>query len=946
MIKNNTSFVSNESNRGSLIVEVSAIFSIVAGIATIVGWLADINALKSIFPDYISMSVNTALCFSLVGAAMLLLHPKYEKKFALRGSLLLSSIVLTIGLITLAEHLFHLDFGIDQFLLTQPESSSLLLPGRMAVNTAICFILISCSLLLFTIKGEEYLVISKVMNLLALVIVAVAIFGYITNDSFYYVDMDYIPLALPTSITFVVVGMGIHYLLPNKYRSRTKVEKQIIAWFAVAILIIVAIGVISVKSTQKLQEASNRVNHTQLVMLKTEEIVTLLKEMEAAVRGYALTGDTAYLDVFKNANTSMPLALQALRKLTSGNSVQSGNILTLASLVKGKIEIDSHTIKVRKEKGLQAVANQAAIGKGDEAMKEIKSTIDQMKNADAGLLKEHTREESDKAKSARTVILVFIFIRVGLVFAIYSLIARDITGRRRAEESLKTLNEELEQKVKERTAELTFSEQRFRKIFESAPIGIALIDLDQRYIRVNKMLVDSFGYSEAEFLATSYHNFTHPDDLNKNEQNVRKLLKNEIPYYSMNKRYIGKNGNIIWATLTGTLLRDSDGTPLYYLSMVENITERHYIEEELHRSHQILQFVFDNIPVGVFWKDRELRYLGCNQEISRNFGLAGTEEIIGKTDEDLSWNSLSERYRHEELQVMETEVPILHSEVKVVFPDGHYQWVRTSKIPFKEKDGTILGVLGTYEDITARKENEEKAWKLNEELKDLNASRDKFYSIIAHDLRNPFVALLGLSEILIEDADTLTPEEIKDFSIELHASLKGQFQLLTDLLEWSRLQSRNFTLALETFPLRKLSTEVIDLLGLMSKQKGIVLHNAIESDIRVCADTNMVKLVLRNLISNSIKFSYKNGAIDVSARKHDGMVAVTVSDNGTGIPKEKASKLFGEDILFSTEGTSKEKGTGLGLLLCKEIVEKLGGNIWAESEEGVGSKFNFTLPLV
>ncbi len=946
MNKKNTSTVTDESNRRSRIVEVSAIFSIVAGFGVIVGWLADINALKSIFPNYTPMSVNTALCFCLVGAVMLLLHPKYEKKYARRGSLWLLAIVLTIGLLTLAEHVLRLDFGIDQVLLTQRDPSGSLLPGRMALNTAICFILISGSLLLFIIKGEKYLFISKVMNLLVLVIVSVAIFGYITNDSFYYVDMDFIPLALPTSFTFIIVGMGIHYLLPNKYRRRTKVEKQIITWFVVATLIIITIGVISVKSTQKLQEASNQVNHTQVVMLKTEEIVTSLKEMEAAVRGYALTGDTAYLEVFGNANSSLPLALQDIRKLTSGNPEQSGYILTLSNLVAGKTRIDSNTIELRKGKGLQAVASRAAIGAGDKAMKEIKSVIARMKDADARLLNERTRKESDQAKSTRTVILLFIFIRVGLVFAIYSLIARDITGRRRAEENLKTLNEELEQKVKDRTAELTVSEQRFRKIFESAPIGIALIDLDQRYIRVNKMLVDGFGYSEEEFLATSFHSITHPDDIGRNEQNIRKLLKNEIPYYAMNKRYIGKEGNIIWATLTGTLLRDSDGTPLYYLSMVENITERHYIEEELHRSHQILQFVFDNIPVGVFWKDRELRYLGCNREISRNFGLAGTEEIIGKTDGDLPWNSLSERYRLEELQVMETEIPMLHHEEKIVFPDGHYQWVRTSKIPLKEKNGSVLGILGTYEDITARKENEEKAWKLNEELKDLNASKDKFYSIIAHDLRNPFAVLLGLSEILIEDVDTLTTAEIKDFSIELNSSLKGQYQLLTDLLEWSRLQSRNFTLALETFPLRKLSTEVIELLGLMSKQKGIVLHNAIESDIRVCADTNMVKLVLRNLISNSIKFSYTNGVIDVSASKRDGVVAVTVSDNGTGIPKEKASKLFGEDILYSTEGTAKEKGTGLGLLLCKEIVEKLGGDIWAESEEGVGSKFNFTLPLV
>jgi signal transduction histidine kinase len=175
-------------------------------------------------------------------------------------------------------------------------------------------------------------------------------------------------------------------------------------------------------------------------------------------------------------------------------------------------------------------------------------------------------------------------------------------------------------------------------------------------------------------------------------------------------------------------------------------------------------------------------------------------------------------------------------------------------------------------------------------------------------------------------------------------SVQKQFKLLTNLLDWARLQNENFVINPKTVLLYEKLDRVIGLLSLTAKEKGIELRNNLEQDLKVKADLNMLSLVLRNLISNSIKFTDMNGYVEVSADKKGKFVEITVADNGIGIPKDDLEKLFKDDVRYSTEGTKQEKGTGLGLLMCKEIIDKHGGKIWVESEMGKGSKFIFTLP--
>ncbi|MBI3124703.1 MAG: PAS domain S-box protein [Ignavibacteriales bacterium] len=232
----------------------------------------------------------------------------------------------------------------------------------------------------------------------------------------------------------------------------------------------------------------------------------------------------------------------------------------------------------------------------------------------------------------------------------------------------------------------------------------------------------------------------------------------------------------------------------------------------------------------------------------------------------------------------------------------------------------------------------------NDELKISNATKDKFFSIIAHDLRSPFQGILGVVELLTNEIDSLSKSEIANFSHKLKYSLTKQYELLSDLLEWARLQTGNIEAIPEIIPLSSQVEMVIDSLKLLANQKDITIENAVDDETEVYSDHELLRIVLRNLISNSIKFTKPGGLISISAKRKEIYSEVTISDTGVGIAKEALDKIFRIDVHYSTEGTAKEKGTGLGLILCKEIIERQKGKIWAESNLNEGSKFTFVLP--
>lgn len=245
-----------------------------------------------------------------------------------------------------------------------------------------------------------------------------------------------------------------------------------------------------------------------------------------------------------------------------------------------------------------------------------------------------------------------------------------------------------------------------------------------------------------------------------------------------------------------------------------------------------------------------------------------------------------------------------------------------------------------------RKQADKALLESKRKLLQLNADKDRFISILGHDLRSPFNSLLGLSELLSENIHKYDIDKIENIATSINKSAQRSFNLLDDLLNWARAQQGKIPFNPVNMRLTDICNDVLITLNPTAKAKNTVINCLAEDHLNIFADIDMIKTVLRNLVSNAIKFTNNGGAININAEQTDSNVTISVLDNGVGIPPENLPKLFDISEVLTTKGTAKETGTGLGLLLCKEFVEKHGGKIWVESEIEKGSKFIFSIPNI
>ena len=247
-------------------------------------------------------------------------------------------------------------------------------------------------------------------------------------------------------------------------------------------------------------------------------------------------------------------------------------------------------------------------------------------------------------------------------------------------------------------------------------------------------------------------------------------------------------------------------------------------------------------------------------------------------------------------------------------------------------------------DVTEKRNLLNEVIKKNKELEELNKTKDKFFNIIAHDLKNSFNTILAFSEMLSDDNFNKQEEFFKTLVTIINSASWQAFKLLENLLEWSRAQTGRINFEPSQIILKDILTETIGLLSSTSKQKEIKIENFVPKNCEIFADRNMLTTIIRNLINNAIKYTKRGGVIQINASDNDREVEISVQDNGIGMNRETLSKLFRIDERNSKLGTEREGGTGIGLILCKEFVEKHQGKIWAESEINKGSKFIFTIP--
>ncbi len=485
------------------------------------------------------------------------------------------------------------------------------------------------------------------------------------------------------------------------------------------------------------------------------------------------------------------------------------------------------------------------------------------------------------------------------------------------------------------------SEKRYRQLVESSPDGIVVLN-QGRIIFANEAFLKLYGATDAmQVLSKPLTELMHPDSVDVKKARIKSRQSNEAGVSLHEQKFTRLDGSTIIVEVTASPVIFHNDAAVQFV--IRDITSRKHVEDELRRQQLEVNTLLDSMPGLTFFKDVNYKYIIVNQNFCDMLGYT-KEEIIGKTDFDLMPRHVAEKYHADDIKVLNSGKELSVTEERTLVR-GRYLTIGTRKVPLKDESGQVIGLIGLGIDVTEQKAAEEAIKRYSKEMEELNAEKDKFFSIISHDLRSPFQGLLGLSNAMIEEYETLTPEETKLFINNIHNSAKSLFNLIENLLQWSRIQRGKLDLQPVITGLYEEVLYVFNLLQRNASNKEIKLTNTVNEGMKVMSDVNILHSTLQNLISNSIKFTPRSGEIKIVAEKDVEFVSVSVIDNGIGISEDDIQKLFRIDTQHSTPGTEREAGTGLGLVICKELIQRQGGNIWVESEAGKGSTFTFTLPV-
>jgi len=454
------------------------------------------------------------------------------------------------------------------------------------------------------------------------------------------------------------------------------------------------------------------------------------------------------------------------------------------------------------------------------------------------------------------------------------------------------------------------------------------------------------GYPEEELLKRPLVDFVYKDDFEMvNGRGVARQSGEDIIHeYSF--RMLTKQGDIRTVSLRVDAIWDNEGVPTT-IGSLNDITETRKTERALAHSQDDIQQILDNLPDVFYRTDMN----GIIQLMSPS-----CEDSIGYTPDEMIGRPMTDFYSdprdREKIvkAIVDGKGKARHVESSLRHKDGSSIWVSTNAYVRLDENGNAVNVEGIARNISDRKEMEinlsdlaETQSRLNEELTRESDIKDRFFTIISHDLQNPFNVLLNMTQLMSQQVETMPREKLAEYARGTYNTCEQVYDLLQGLLDWSQLQLNGSEFRPEALNLSNVVSESMKHLEHVAKEKNIQLACQM-NNTKVYADQNMIQMVIRNLVSNALKFTDSGGTVEVSALEIGDKIQISVKDSGNGMEPDYANRIFALDEKTTRSGTLGEPGTGLGLPICKDILERNGGTIWVESILGQGSTFFFTLP--
>ncbi|HEY3369971.1 MAG TPA: PAS domain S-box protein [Prolixibacteraceae bacterium] len=491
---------------------------------------------------------------------------------------------------------------------------------------------------------------------------------------------------------------------------------------------------------------------------------------------------------------------------------------------------------------------------------------------------------------------------------------------------------------------LAESEEKYRFLFANNPQPMWIFDLETlAFLEVNQAAVNHYGYSKEEFLGMTIKDIRPEEDLPE-------LLKeiDRVTYSNHSDqvwRHLKRNGESILVEISAHSVI-YEGRKARHI-LIHDISDRKQAEEALQESEAQFRSVLETMSLIGVMIDNKGRVTLCNDYLL---------DLTGWTREEVLHQNWFELFLPAEIRT-DIEVGIFmasfqrgdipkHVENEIITRHGERRLIAWNNTILHDHHGAISGVASIGEDITERKKAEAEIKLKTELLLKTNTEKDKFFSIVAHDLRSPFNSFLGLTQIMAENLQSLSLQEAQEIAESMNKSATNLYRLLENLLQWSQIEQGAIPFHPKAVQLDTVVGESIEMIQESAKSKGIEIITDITADLQVFADINMLQTIVRNLISNAVKFTPRGGEISLSAKMaNHHQVEISIQDSGIGMNQTLLDNLFRIDIKTNRKGTDGEPSTGLGLLLCKEFIEMHGGNICVESEVGKGSKFYFTMPF-
>ncbi|MBS4058823.1 MAG: PAS domain-containing sensor histidine kinase [Bacteroidetes bacterium] len=490
--------------------------------------------------------------------------------------------------------------------------------------------------------------------------------------------------------------------------------------------------------------------------------------------------------------------------------------------------------------------------------------------------------------------------------------------------------------LKEKENDLIISQSRFNElvnlmndiVWKANGDGTELTDLNNSFEKF-------YGSPASDFSNNPnlWFEVIHPEDREIAQESSNILFskgKSECEY-----RIIRPDGKVLWFQDRKSIVFDSSGNPVQMGGIATDVTEKKILEEQL----LLKNYALDNSPSAVGFADLNGFITYVNDKYVKLFGYSEKTEIIGKHISEFATNVDNPE---KVISKLKSGEPYFGNGIPKR-KDGSTFFSTISASPVLH-NGKMMCIMAVFVDITDLKVVETKLRDNEAKLSKLNKEKDSFFSIIAHDLKSPFYGILGLLDILANDYYDYSDKERLKIIQSSYYSAQKVYNLLSDLLEWARLQNEHFEITKVLLNLNEIINENIELFKKNASEKEIIIRNNLNENINISIDINSINTVVRNILNNAIKFTKNGGFIDFEVRQSNYEIEISIKDNGVGMSEETINKLFRIDENITMPGTNNEKGSGLGLIICNELVTKNNWKMNIESQLEKGTTFKLLIP--